>query len=142
MNSTTKSKTVKARSCNVEAIDGRTWTLSLTEHGKHVAHRDTYLITLAHDRPGFASYQVDKTDSTRPGSEGESYFVTVAHQVADCCCTCKGHRYHHHCKHVDAFRALIEAGRLPEIADESELDNDMETLEVLEAVWHQGYDWE
>ncbi|HWG41328.1 MAG TPA: hypothetical protein VN688_00980 [Gemmataceae bacterium] len=44
------------------------------------------------------------------GSPREEYDVLLAGR--DSSCTCKGHTYHGHCKHVESLTALHNAGKL------------------------------
>ena len=41
-----------------------------------------------------------------------AYSVLIENEQ-DSSCTCKGHTYGGYCRHVDAIRALLTAGRLP-----------------------------
>ncbi len=46
------------------------------------------------------------------------YVTDVGGEFGDSC-TCKGGKYHGHCKHIDGTRALIVAGKLPNIHEEA-----------------------
>ena len=46
------------------------------------------------------------------GNASESYDLLLENEQ-DSSCTCPGHSYHGYCKHVDAVRALLRAGKLP-----------------------------
>lgn len=45
---------------------------------------------------------------------GDAYDVLIADRPADDICDCRGHTRYGYCKHVDALRALIADGRLPD----------------------------
>jgi hypothetical protein len=47
----------------------------------------------------------------RSGLEGDSSYDVLLDAGGDSC-TCKGHTYGGYCKHVDALRALTQAGKL------------------------------
>lgn len=61
----------------------------------------------------------------RAAFEGEGTYDVLFENEQDSSCTCPGHTYGGYCKHVDALRALMAAGKLPlppvAVPDEDEL---------------------
>jgi uncharacterized Zn finger protein len=43
----------------------------------------------------------------------ERTYDVLLENEQDSSCTCPGHTYHGHCRHVEALRALLRAGKLP-----------------------------
>jgi hypothetical protein len=54
------------------------------------------------------AYRLEKA-----GEEGDDAYDVLLENEQDGSCTCPGHTYHGYCRHVDACRALLTAGKLP-----------------------------
>jgi hypothetical protein len=58
------------------------------------------------------AYQVERAgEEVQDGAE-DTYHVLLENEQ-DASCTCPGHTYGGYCRHVDAIRALLTAGKLP-----------------------------
>ncbi len=56
-------------------------------------------------------FELEKLDEAHELATVEVYHVNLAGQESTC--TCPGHSYHGHCKHVDGLLALDAQGKLP-----------------------------
>jgi hypothetical protein len=92
---------------------GRSVSLSVMSHGKVCLwiHQDGklsgYVLTELKSQIGGVGFQLGR--ATADGCS-ENYQVLIHGRESSC--TCPGHTYHNHCKHVDALLALLSAGRL------------------------------
>jgi len=81
--------------------------IRITQDGK-AAH---YWVALQASAWGLA-FSVERAgEEVEDGAEG-TYDVLLENEQ-DSSCSCPGHTYHGHCKHVEALRALLAAGKLP-----------------------------
>jgi len=76
---------------------------------------DTYLVRFIPSDFGLGAigFEVEKLDADL--ATVEAYHVHLADRPEECSCTCKGHSYHHHCKHCDGLQALVKAGHFPRL---------------------------
>ena len=112
--------TKKARSATVQPLAGGGTVVWLTVNGQALAYR---LTPLASDFG--AAFRIRKCVYAE-GKRGEEYDVLLFGKQSSC--TCPGHTYRGHCKHVEALAALVQSGKLavpePEPAPEPEEEDD------------------
>lgn len=100
-------------------------------------HWDEYLVSELPSDWGLA-YSLRKFHSTKKNFTPETYATLLGHDESEHECNCRGHERWGYCRHVSALQALIARGKL--VSAHQEEPEDAEEVEVLDGIWHPGYD--
>lgn len=94
--------------------------------GRQVNHFGYYLTPIPADFG--LGFHVEKFGTEQEGGEPAGYDVLIDARHGFHQCECKGFLRWHHCKHVEATLALIQAGKIavPEVKTLAPQDNDFD----------------